>query len=357
MFIKLIIYFSLIYLTYSDQNITANIGQDITLSCFYENQSQIDQLSFMHQTTGDILSLGLELFLDDSVANQHMKLIQFSSNRLDLKIFSVNQNDSGLYTCMFNDEKLSSYLLEIFIPPRFLSFFPLEASVSYPEGSSINFSCHAYAFPPANITWIYRNQNKQFKNIQSGDEIYIPSVEPLDSGSYECIASNGYHQAISRAFYVTVQYPPHVTIDKFIDLNQRPIQFKCEICSVPLSHIEWFRNGKNIIDEQHFLIKTNSLQTENKDCLTTTLTFQDPIYEKFGRYECRAENILGHYSDHIDYQSKTVPIPKLRNEQSALLILPNKTIEFPNSSSCSIQLNSSFILSIIFIFFNSYLLL
>ncbi|CAF4012804.1 unnamed protein product, partial [Rotaria sp. Silwood1] len=43
-----------------------------------------------------------------------MKLIRFSSNRLDLKILSVNQNDSGLYTCMHNDEKLLSFLLEIF---------------------------------------------------------------------------------------------------------------------------------------------------------------------------------------------------------------------------------------------------
>jgi hypothetical protein len=68
----------------------------------------------MHQTTGDILSLGLELFVDQSLLNNHMKLVRFSSNRLDLKLFSVNQNDSGLYTCMLNDEKLSAFLLEIF---------------------------------------------------------------------------------------------------------------------------------------------------------------------------------------------------------------------------------------------------
>jgi hypothetical protein len=68
----------------------------------------------MHQTTGDILSLGLELIVDQSLLNNHIQLIRFSSNRLDLKICSVNQNDSGLYTCMLNDEKLSSFLLHIF---------------------------------------------------------------------------------------------------------------------------------------------------------------------------------------------------------------------------------------------------
>ena len=64
----------------------------------------------MHQSTGDILSLGLELFVDD----QHIKLNHFSSNRLDLKICSVNENDSGLYTCMFNGEDLASFFLQVF---------------------------------------------------------------------------------------------------------------------------------------------------------------------------------------------------------------------------------------------------
>jgi hypothetical protein len=68
----------------------------------------------MRQMTGDILSLGSELFVHESSSNQHIKLIQFSSNRLDLKLISLNQNDSGIYTCMFNDEKITSFLLEIF---------------------------------------------------------------------------------------------------------------------------------------------------------------------------------------------------------------------------------------------------
>lgn len=68
----------------------------------------------MHQANGDLLSVGSELFVDKPLIHNHFKLDRFSSNRVDLKIFSVNQNDSGLYTCMYNDEKLSSFLLEIF---------------------------------------------------------------------------------------------------------------------------------------------------------------------------------------------------------------------------------------------------
>ncbi len=44
-----------------------------------------------------------------------------------------------------------------------------------------------------------------FIAIHSGEDVYISSLESTDSGSYECIASNGYHATISRSFYVTVQ--------------------------------------------------------------------------------------------------------------------------------------------------------
>ncbi len=75
--------------------------------------------------TGDILSLGSELFVYQS----HIELKRFSSNRLDLKLISVNQNDSGLYTCMFNDEKLISFFIEIF--GKFSFFFFRSPSVFY----------------------------------------------------------------------------------------------------------------------------------------------------------------------------------------------------------------------------------
>ena len=68
----------------------------------------------MRQMTGDILSVGRELFVDESSSNERMELKAISSNRLDLKFISVKENHSGIYTCMFNDEKLSSFLLQIF---------------------------------------------------------------------------------------------------------------------------------------------------------------------------------------------------------------------------------------------------
>lgn len=41
--------------------------------------------------------------------------------------------------------------------------------------------------------------------IHHGENVYIPSIQSSDSGSYECIASNTIHASISRSFYLTVQ--------------------------------------------------------------------------------------------------------------------------------------------------------
>lgn len=67
------------------------------------------KVSFVYQTTGEILSFGLELFLPTN----RLKLYLFSSNRLDLKIHSVHENDSGLYSCFNHHDELSSYHLQV----------------------------------------------------------------------------------------------------------------------------------------------------------------------------------------------------------------------------------------------------
>ncbi|CAF2629613.1 unnamed protein product [Rotaria sp. Silwood2] len=278
------------------QILKADVGQDITMSCIFD-ENKIEQVSFMRQMTGDILSLGSELFVHQS----YIELKRFSSNRLDLKLKSVNQNDSGLYSCMFNDEKLNSYLIEIFVPPRFVSYFPLEGSVSYPENSSMNLSCHVFAIPSVNITWIHKDKNKQSKYINYGEDLYRSFIQPSDSGLYECIASNMYHATISRAFYVTVQYSPRVLIlnEKMRNYLHETILVKCRVCSIPQAdHIYWLRHDKQIIDVNIHIKK----QIINDQCSESIMEIVDINEYQFDQYECRGENILGYKSDYIYIQ-------------------------------------------------------
>ncbi|CAF1095543.1 unnamed protein product [Adineta ricciae] len=285
------------------QNLQADVGQDVTMSCLFD-EDKIEQVSFMRQMTGDILSLGSELFVQESSSIQHIKLIKFSPNRLDLKLISVNQNDSGIYTCMLNDEKLTSFSLEIFVPPRFLSYYPIEGSVSYAENTTMNLSCRAFAIPSANITWIYRDNNKQSKTIQNGESVYISSLRPSDSGSYECIASNHFHASISRSFYVTVQYSPRLMIfnEKIVRDVQGTVLVKCRVCSIPeVMQINWLRHD-HIINDVNILTKTHPIDHQ---CSETIMEIVDLSEYQFGRYECQAENILGKNSVFVDVEQSS----------------------------------------------------
>jgi hypothetical protein len=68
-------------------------------------------------------------------------------------------------SCGFLRRLKKCFLIFYFlVPPRFISYFPLEGSISYSESSSMNLSCHAFAIPSVNITWIYKNKNKQIKS-------------------------------------------------------------------------------------------------------------------------------------------------------------------------------------------------
>jgi hypothetical protein len=63
-----------------------------------------------------------------------------------------------------------------------------------------------------------------------------------------------------------------VLINKLIDIHKSFIQFICEICSMPLSNIQWIKNEKFISTNQHFIIKSKSIIINNEECLMTILT-------------------------------------------------------------------------------------
>ena len=66
---------------------------------------------------------------------------------------------------------------------------------------------------------------------------------------------------------------PRVTIDKSIDFHLKPIEINCQICSMPLSRLEWLQNGRNISNDEHFTITTRllSMDIRNQQCMMTTL--------------------------------------------------------------------------------------
>ncbi len=81
------------------------------------------------------------------------------------------ENDRKISCGFVGRLKKCFFIFCLLVPPHFVSYFPLEGSISYPENSPMNLSCHAFAIPPVNITWIYKNKSKQKKSMITSFEL------------------------------------------------------------------------------------------------------------------------------------------------------------------------------------------
>lgn len=85
-----------------------------------------------------------------------------------------------------------------------------------------------------------------------------------------------------------------------IEHPNKSMEFLCEFCSMPLANIHWIKNDR--------MISKNSLidiqfDLHHQQCFLTQLILRTQL-DIEGRYECRAENSLGHHSHHFDYYPK-----------------------------------------------------
>ena len=76
---------------------------------------------------------------------------------------------------------------------------------------------------------------------------------------------------------------PRVTLNKSVDFSHRPIQFHCQVCSIPSAYIEWMRNGVVLVNNQYFGIELKSVDDESEDCIQSILTVQVSRLEWFQR--------------------------------------------------------------------------
>ncbi|KAI4887607.1 hypothetical protein NFI96_023844 [Prochilodus magdalenae] len=111
-------------------------------------------------------------------------------------ISNISSADSGEYQCMANNtqgSRSSEYrtLTVLYAPKK------VQVSNNTAEGSSVTLTCHSDANPPVNCTWYKEGGDSP---VASGH-----SYNPLQSGSYYCVAQNGYGSQKSAAVTVTVK--------------------------------------------------------------------------------------------------------------------------------------------------------
>ena len=63
-------------------------------------------------------------------------------------------------------------------------------------------------------------------------------------------------------------------MNKSVNFAHRPVQFHCQVCSMPAAYIEWMRDGVVLVNNQYFRMEHKSAYDDSDDCVQTFLTVQ-----------------------------------------------------------------------------------
>ncbi|ESN93121.1 hypothetical protein HELRODRAFT_89299 [Helobdella robusta] len=226
----------------------------------------------------------------DRLVNHDPRFTVDSSGTLHMS--NLKDIDHGFYKCIASNiagNATAIGRLMVYIPPEFTTK-PTDQKIA--EEHPVFFSCDVISEPLAKISWkkngIDLTNTRRININPSGTTLTISSVKKSDEGNYECLASNSGGEASASARLTVMSISrPHIT-KKPLDINNaigNRAKFDCVVGEVePKPIIKWFKNG----DLRPLTSSDKYEITENSSLIILEIDLTDE-----GRYECRAENIVG----------------------------------------------------------------
>nr|XP_054769474.1 hemicentin-1-like [Lytechinus pictus] len=217
-----------------------------------------------------------------------------SSDGGSLTINSTREGDSGIYSCVANNEvgeRSLDILLKVQEPPSILraphKTGPLH--VQLVEGDDIELHCPTTGTPTPRVAWFRDNRilSPPDYKIRDDGTLVIPGAMPFDAGVYTCRAVNVAGNT-SLTINVTVMVPPVIVdayrpIDIVVVLNN-PARLYCTIdISIPMATIIWQKDGIPLREDANIRISPNG----------QILEISQVQVNNEGRYTCIATNNAG----------------------------------------------------------------
>ncbi|XP_069804281.1 B-cell receptor CD22 isoform X4 [Dendropsophus ebraccatus] len=121
---------------------------------------------------------------------------------------TIQAADAGSYSCKAGNKVGSSFSnpvdVDVLYGPKSVSIKKPEGNIM--EGSKVTLTCISDANPPADPYLWYKNGVEYSRSNNS--QYQFSRITKMDSGSYECTASNAYGSVRSMPVQLDVQYPP-----------------------------------------------------------------------------------------------------------------------------------------------------
>uniref|UniRef100_A0A3Q2GH42 Hemicentin-1 n=1 Tax=Cyprinodon variegatus TaxID=28743 RepID=A0A3Q2GH42_CYPVA len=209
-----------------------------------------------------------------------------------LRIFRVQQSDSGVYTCVARSQAglaELSYDVQVQVPPGVDHVEPVEP-VTVVRGSLVTLTCEAHGFPLPTLTWLKDGQPLSLHRnlLLDGQEtrLKLADVTRSDEGLYSCVASNQAGSS-TKSFNLTVLEPPKISHSSSpeeltVPVNS-PLELECSAVGVPPPTISWLKDGRplegaDIIQQDGQVIRISKVQVEDAGlytCLASSLAGED----------------------------------------------------------------------------------
>ncbi|XP_034478594.1 neogenin isoform X2 [Drosophila innubila] len=217
-----------------------------------------------------------------------------------LEIDEVAPSDRGAYQCNvtsgsvfrlssktnLNIKKATEASMDQAVAPSFL-VGPSPKTVS--EGDTVTLDCVANGVPKPQIKWLRNGEELDLNHLDSRFSItgtgslQISSAEDIDSGNYQCRASNTVDSLDAQAT-VQVQVPP-----KFIQSprdktasEKEVLNLECSIHGKPKPSIRWLKNG-DVITPNEYMQFVNG----------HNLRIHGLLYSDAGMFQCIGTNPAG----------------------------------------------------------------
>lgn len=142
--------------------------------------------------------------------------------------------------------------------------------------------------------------------ISDRNEVTLYNISRHTRRRYECIASNGYPPDVARAFQLTIQFSPELTLiyvsptnEEFsssvllIDQMSKEIRLKCRVVVNPFDQIYWMRDERKLVNNHRV---HQYVSTYKENYLISELVLKDFNVDDQGFYTCFASNSLGQTS-------------------------------------------------------------
>ncbi|XP_025405538.1 neogenin isoform X3 [Sipha flava] len=199
---------------------------------------------------------------------------RFSLIGTGLQITQINKNDDGNYVCRAENSEDSadaSATLEVHIKPQFIRK-PKDTMVL--EKEDITLECEVTGKPPPRVVWLKngdRIKQDEYLQFVSGTNLKILGLMTMDSGMFQCLASNPAGNIQSSAF-LNVFHAAEKPKDLKNNLPSPPRALEVKLVSSRLATLTWINPLKPNGDILTYTIFYQQEGSDRERMTNTSLT-------------------------------------------------------------------------------------